>query len=189
MTYDELSPDAKVTALNTATQWVSDNVYLEDVTEDFKAILRLLGYAQVHTDYSGFYSQGDGACFDGYWNAKRFDYAGLREHAPKDTELHGLSLRLLGLTLQQPDGIGRVARYSGRYSGRYSHDKTMISENIDSDDSQYDAKFEAELLDISRALARWYYAQLEAENDYQNSDEAIHERLGDTNFNAEGEII
>ena len=62
--FDELSEEAKTTALdnnrNINTEFSGDYI-LEEETEN----LKMLGFDDVKIYYNGFYSQGDGACFEG----------------------------------------------------------------------------------------------------------------------------
>lgn len=102
--YDELSDSAK----ERAAQWYSeasawDTFWSESVIEDFATIAGFCGWDinqrpvklvnggtryEPAVYWSGFWSQGDGACFEGEWKASAVNAKGLREHAPVDKELH-----------------------------------------------------------------------------------------------------
>lgn len=63
--FDELSSEAKETAISSFQE---DDSYLdyewdEYTISDFKTILELIGYYNIECYFSGFWSQGDGACF------------------------------------------------------------------------------------------------------------------------------
>ena len=63
-TYEELSDEAKAKARD----WYrknDDNEYSEFVIDDAKEVAALMGWEIDKVYYSGFWSQGDGACFEG----------------------------------------------------------------------------------------------------------------------------
>ena len=71
--------------------------------------------------FSGFWSQGDGACFEG-----RYAYAPraplrIRDYAPRDTELHRIADALQAL--QKPNFYQLTASF--RKTGQYSHAYAM----------------------------------------------------------------
>jgi len=63
--FNELSDEAKQKAienlhdLNTSYDWD------QFITDDFKEKMNAIGFVVSNTYFSGFWSQGDGACFEG----------------------------------------------------------------------------------------------------------------------------
>lgn len=181
--FDEL-PTEK--AKEKARDWyrsasVGDSFWSESILEeDAPTILKHLGYCDPRILYSGFWSQGDGACFTGTWYSSDCKPAALKQHAPEDKELHRIADELGALIAAHP---GMSATLTHR--GNYQHEMT-ISFDVEFDDETDDetaaaeaARDEAaeEFKELSRDLMRWVYKTLEAEYEYQNSDEQIDEAM------------
>jgi hypothetical protein len=216
--YAELSDKAK----ERARDWwreasAGDNFFAEFATDDFRETLKALGFDIQRTgrylapndpragdtiQWSGFWSQGDGASFSGTWRASDCDPAALLadrpgvwpvesggHECPSNVELHRIAGEILackaaGLTFV------RLAQ-----SGRYSHEMTMSIDDAEwredapgVDDADVTAPMQGRFLDAARDLARAFYKALEAEYDYQNSDEQIAETIiaNEYEFTAEG---
>lgn len=192
MKYTELNDAAK----EKAREWIAgtqcDEGWWEGVYEDAKTCLGFLGFDVNDIAFSGFSSQGDGASFTGDWSAARLDVPGLRGHAPRDEDLAGLAATLSVVLFKFPDLTARITRSSSNYS----HSGTMNIDDVcrDSDDdgsALYDSQ---DLRDVERMLlasacsaADWIYEQLEAEYDYQTSDEVVVEMAEGYDYNEEGE--
>ena len=198
---EELSEAAKAHA----RAWYRDHCVEHDrhefVYHDFETVCGLLGVTlktrpvtlmgggtrdKPCISYRGFWSQGDGASFEGAYRYAAGAARAIRAHAPKDTELHGIADVLQDVQrrnfYQLTTGI--------RQSGRYCHEYTMrIDVERDSPTGQAmtdDA--EDTLIEAMRDLARWLYRQLEREYDHQTSDAVVDETIAvnDWAFTAEG---
>ena len=125
--------------------------------------------------FSGFWSQGDGACFEGYLSHAKGATASIRDYAPQDTTLHGIADRLQAI--QRRNFYQLAAEASHR--GRYYHEFTMsVDVTRDSQTGQPPTDDAEEVVtEIFRDLARWLYRQLQAEYDHLTSDEAIEEGI------------
>lgn len=187
-TYDELSDKAK----EKARQWyreVSDgDGNNEAVFEDFETIAGFMGFeidANTRTAksgrtirepkiyYSGFWSQGDGACFAGTWRASSVHIGELLGYATDDT-LTRIGHRFATLAKDYPE-----LRFSIKHSGHYYH-RFCTSFEFEWPDDMQDSDVSAveeELTHLSRDLMLWLYLALEKEYDYQNSDEAVAETI------------
>lgn len=123
-----------------------------------------------------FWSQGDGACFEGYWSHAKGAAARIRDYAPTDATLHGIIADRLQ-AIQRRNFYQLAAEVSHR--GRYYHEYTMsIDVTRDSPTWQPPAEDAEEVVtEALRDLARWLYRQLEAEYDHFTSDEAIEEGI------------
>jgi hypothetical protein len=136
--------------------------------------------------FSGFWSQGDGACFEG-----RYAYAPrasrrIRDYAPQDTELHRIADTLQAL--QKLNFYQLTASF--RQTGRYSHAYAMTFD-VDRDAPAGQAIIGStgdDLIAALRDLANWLYRALEREYEFQTSDETVDEGISanDYTFTAEG---
>jgi hypothetical protein len=204
--FDELDDKAKTKA----RKWyrdasASDNSFSQFVIEDAEDVASCLGITLKARSYktlgghtrsepciywSGFWSQGNGACFEGSYEApdgKALDL--VKAHAPKDEKLHIIAAILDALQEQyRNDLTATIVQH-----GSYYHSDTMYLDQVDADDADGNpvdvtAEDQDHLLHAIRAFANWIYRQLEQEYDYQNSDECVDEtiRINEYEFYADG---
>jgi hypothetical protein len=187
---DELSLAAKENARAWYRESGFDHDWFENIYEDFERICEILG-ACLGTRtvrlygggtrpkpciwFSGFWSQGDGASFDGHYRHVRAATRKIREYAPKDVELHRIADALQ--TIQRRNFYQLRAAVTHR--GRYYHEHCMsISVERDSPTWQnMTADAEDAVCDALRDLARWLYRQLEREYEHLTSDEIVDETV------------
>lgn len=188
--YDELKPAAQ----EKAREWFREgsaggNWWVESVDEDAQTCLRLIGFTIDNIYWSGFSSQGDGACFVGRWEADKVKAGKLQEHAPQDYELHRLARIVEAIAKEFPH-----ASFTVRHVGHYHHehstsfDVSIVDENDDEIETEAATKAEKDLIEASRDAMRWIYRQLQRECDYQNSDDTVAEniRANEYNFTEDG---
>lgn len=190
-TFDELSDSAK----EKARQWyrecsAHDPDFAEFVFEDAANVAELMGLDirqrrvklmngdyrhEPSIYYSGFSSQGDGACFEGSYRYKAGALKAVKAYAPLDTRLHGIA-RDLQLA-QKP--VFYTGTASTSHSGHYYHSGCMqVSADVDSRFSgKLACEFEEAVKEALRDFADWIYSQLENEYNYQNSDEQVDESI------------
>ncbi|WP_298281509.1 antitoxin of toxin-antitoxin stability system [Acidocella sp.] len=185
---DELTDPAK----DKARAWYRDGVASEDwyefVFEDFETIASLLGLElktqtirlygggtrqQPCLYFRGFWSQGDGACFEGFYRYKAGARQAILSHAPTETELHAIADRLQNI---QRRNFYRVTA-DVTHRGRYCHEYSMDIEVTRGGRPAVAAADEEGIAEATRDLARWLYRQLEREYEYQTSDEVIDEAI------------
>lgn len=188
-TYDfaELNDKAKAHAIDKLRDLNVDHADWHEATfEDAKTCAKLIGIDISCIYYTGFWSQGDGACFDGSYSYAKGGAAALKEHAPLDTELHRIATELQ--TLQRGACYGLCA--STKHRGHYYHDGCMEIDVGDSDRCPMTNEQEQELKDLLRSFARWTYAQLEREYIYLTSDESVRECIeaNEYQFDTEGNL-
>lgn len=125
--------------------------------------------------FPGFWSQGDGACFEGHYRHAKAATRNIREYAPKDVELHRIADALQ--TIQRRSFYQFCAAVTHR--GRYYHEHCMsISVERDSPTRQdITADAEDTVCEAMRDLARWLYRQLESEYEHLTSDETVDEAI------------
>jgi hypothetical protein len=125
--------------------------------------------------FRGFWSQGDGACFEGRYAYARGAPAKIRAYAPQDTALHHLADGLQAVQGRNFYQLHAQARHRGHYYHEYCMEIAVERESPVGQDMTPDA--EEIVVEALRDLARWLYRQLEREYEYQSSDERIDEAI------------
>jgi hypothetical protein len=182
LTYDELTEKQKLKALERLSDInVDGDWWHECTTEDFKTILELLGYSDIKTFFTGFWSQGDGASFSATFSIpqnaeelqQRLDT--LRDYAPTFFENTGLEQDFLALDfkeeLQDEETSIQITQ-----NGRYCHENTMYCDNKD-------------LQEFSRYLAARYYRDLEKTHEYLTSREAIEDTIETNEYEFDADTL
>ena len=202
--YDELDDSAK----EKAREWYSRHVFedscdWEFVYEDAVRVAEILGIEiepryvplmngmsrKTHTIYfSGFSSQGDGACFEGTYRYAKGATKKIRQYAPQDKELHRIADELQAV--QRKHFYHLIA--SMNHTGHYCHSGCMSVEVEHNEDRYRDiGDAEEEITQLMRDFADWIYRQLVSEYDYQTSDDAVEEaiRANEYEFDEEGGLV
>lgn len=194
--FDELSDSAKEKARDWFREGLmQDNDWYDSTYEDAERIGNLFGIEfkqkEIRTMggsiryeptiwFSGFASQGDGACFEGRYAYAKGGAAKVREYAPTDEKLH-----MIADTLQ---AVQKRAAYritaSVEHSGHYYHPGCT---NIEVEGAK-NAEDEELIRSALRTFMDWIYRQLEAESEYLESDESVDEniRANEYEFEADG---
>lgn len=139
--------------------------------------------------YSGFSSQGDGACFEGRYQYEKAAAKKIRAHAPQDTELHRIADALRALQAPAFYRLGADMRHRGHYyhSGCMGVEVWIggAGDNFETTRDQ-----DEELTQLMRDFADWIYKQLEAEYWYRMSDENVDENISinEYEFDESGKI-
>lgn len=182
--FDELSDKAKEKAREWYRDGQLDYDWWDSVYEQADTAAKHLGIdidrKGEHTPaiyFSGFCSQGDGACFEGSYRYKKgWRSALLHEFGPGDTlnELLSIGQALQAIQARQFYKLEATCRQRGYYQ----HSGCMSVE-VNHADSLYrdigDA--EDELRDALRAFADWIYDSLESEHDWLTADEQVDESI------------
>lgn len=187
-TYEELSDDAK----EKARDWYrknDDNEYSEFVIDDAKEVAALMGWEIDKVYYRGFWSQGDGACFEGTLRYNKGCAKLVAAYAPLDKELHRIAKAWQDL--QRRNFYALKARVKHR--GHYYHE--MCTE-FDCEDTRHNygwlqnPEAEDDVEEIARDFMRWIYKRLEAEYEYSVSDEVVAENIiaNEYEFTEDGSI-
>lgn len=187
--YDELSDAAKARAREWLRELTGGDGDLDYTLEDAARVCALLGVelgthaVPLHGGgtrhdpniwYSGFWSQGDGACFEGLYRYAKGSVQAIREYAPQDTELHRIARELLSVQAKyRYQVVARLARRDHHYAHEHTigfEIETEAGEAIQETDEQT-------IVEALRSLMRWIYKQLQEEYEYQTSDEQIEESI------------
>jgi hypothetical protein len=124
--------------------------------------------------FSGFASQGDGACFEGQYEYAKGAPKAIRAYAGQDTELHRIADSLQSIQRRHFYRLTATIKHSGYYSHEFCTDIDVCNSHTgDSVDADTTDSIASEM----RAFMRWIYKRLEAEHDYLMSDEAVDESI------------
>ena len=134
----------------------------ESTIEDAKEIGKILGIDIDNVYFSGFWSQGDGACFTGSYSYAKGATKAIRQYAPLDKELHRIADDLQELQRKHFYGLSTTVTHSGHYSHEYCTQFSTYDR-----DEYADADTDEALIEILRDYMRWIYRNLEREYEYQ----------------------
>lgn len=175
--FSELSPSAKEKAREWYREGAFDYDWWEFIYYDAKTIARLMGIEIDKIYFSGFWSQGDGACFEGKWRARDVKRDGVKGYAPQDTELHRIAVIFEELAEKFPEsyfGVKHRGHYYHENCTEFSCDFGDDTENHKPDDMD---TAEDTMKEAARDFMRWIYRQLEKEYDYLNADEQVDKMI------------
>lgn len=187
---DELPEGAKDRARAWYREGGFDHIWYDAVYEDFQRIAEILGIRlKVRTTrlvggrtredpciwFTGFWSQGDGAAWEGWYSYRKSAAAELRAYAPQDKTLHRIAATLQAVQRQNFYEL----RAEVTHRGNYYHAFTMAVSVTRGSSAAVEITGDAEAIitDALRDLANWLYRQLEQEYEYLTSDEAVDETL------------
>lgn len=166
---EELSDKAKEKARDWYRGGMDQDIYWsESVTDDVKTILGYLGFEIKYIHWSGFWSQGDGACFAGKWRAADVNLKGLLEYAPGYEDVDRVVARLSEIAINAPS-----ISFSVEQSGYYQHENCTAFDF----DEEVSEEYCEELAELSKDLMRWIYSRLEQAWDFENSNETVDENI------------
>lgn len=166
-TYDELSKEAQEKVLENLHDISVEDDWFEFEFEEIIESLAKMGFEDAKIFFSGFYSQGDGACF-----TANLDIDKVVKYFKLKTKYAHL--------LKKHDITGCI-----RAGGHYSHANTM---SIDIDAERKDGKemytesteqenFKEEILDLARTEADEIYDDLKKSYEYLTSEKSIVEMI------------
>lgn len=153
---------------------VSDFWY-ENTCESVKEALEKIGFYNVVTSFSGFWSQGDGAQFTGNYSYEKGALAVIKKEYPQWVTLHTLAETLQ--ELEKLDFYSITFNITGH--GNYSHDMATSFEFEDSRrayswvSDTFESDREGLYIDACRDFMREFYSDLEKEYNTLISEENI----------------
>ena len=186
--YEELDDRAKDKAKDWYRQFVfNDSCDWEFLFDGAVQAAEILGIdidtrrgSREHAIYfSGFWSQGDGACFEGSYRYAKGATKKIREYAPQDKELHRIADELQDIQRRNFYKLHATMRHHGYYS----HSGCM-SVSVEHEDDPYRDIGDAEddITQLMRDFADWIYDQLENEYEYQCSDNVVEASIIDNEY-------
>ena len=198
MQYKNLSEAAQAYAYQMFKEYsvCGDHEWWENTFCEWVTKLEGLG---IYTDnpqmfFSGFGSQGDGACFTGVINLKEFLEAHpdvLRQHV----DLYMSTIPFDVSDGEAPEYEVFIDRHA---NSRYSHENTVrLDWNVfcgdDAEEARgihecYMSNADEDIISTCREYMRQLYKDLEAEHDYQQSIDCFLESVDYKDFDEEGEL-
>lgn len=189
--FEELPDEAKEYAIEKMRE--SDNYlpyeWYDCVYNDAITTASLMGWNIDKIYFSGFWNQGDGACFEGTLEYRPGAYKEVTEYAPNDETLAFIAREWQALQRKHFYAL----RATIKHRGHYYHERSMecIAEDTRKDYWHVlPHETEKEILELCAEFAQWVYKNLEEEYNCLMSDEAIAEFLttNDYEFTIDGEI-
>jgi hypothetical protein len=198
---DELPEGVKDRARAWYREGCFDHDWYDAVSEDFQRIAEILGIrvktrttrlvgGRTREDpciwFSGFWSQGAGAAWEGVYSYRKSAAAELRAYAPMDKTLHRIAETLQAAQRQNFYQLSAEVTHRGNYYHAFTMAVSVSRDSVTAVEIIGDA--ETVVTDVLRDLANWLYRQLEQEYEYQTSDEAVDATLvvGGNTFTGEG---
>ncbi len=151
-------------------QFTPHHDWHECVIDDACEIAALMGWdiSPKDVQFTGFWSQGDGASFTGTLGYKRGCAKAVHQYAPRDTELHDIAQRWQAL---QARNFYQLRCDVVRIGHHYVHENSVNVECEHADDSYRALPIgtDDDAADIARDFMRWIYRALEREYEYQTA--------------------
>lgn len=181
-TFEQLSPEAQEKALTNNREILINDNWFETVVNEWQEKLEELGYINTEIFFTGFSSQGDGACFT---------------YEAVDTKNEKFKVWALSDISISPDTIADRVSASGRKIGSFSHENSIVNvvevdmEGFKMLSKLKDAifnKIEANIDYFTREVSKKIYKALNAEYDALTTDDVVKETLMDLEleFNEDG---
>lgn len=197
-TFDELDDKARQVAIKDHRELA--DIHLDDEVSYWQnEALSGTGFIIDDIAFSGFYSQGDGASFTGYYDSAQINLEKLRGFSLKAYELMARNDSVFGASGLTSDNV--ITADIKRISRNYSNENTVSIENIEINSidewGEHDSKVYKAFEDIENYLTSLkddlcclIYSSLRSEYEHQNSDEYISEILviNECYFTADGAI-
>lgn len=172
-TAQELTGDARNTALEWLARGNTDHDWYDVTIEDAKRLCALFGLTIDDVQFSGFSSQGDGASLTGSYAYKAGGLAALQQEAPTEEKLHAAVRELQ--RIQRSRGYKLTATIERNRGDRYVHPRSVTTTAYDSQGDEHGQEVTDAVAEAMRDVMTWIYRQLEAEYEYQTSEEACLE--------------
>ncbi len=183
--FSELSETAKDKAREWYRNTSVNDEWWDCVYDDAKTIAALMGFDIDKIYFSGFWSQGDGACFDASFKYAKGCVKAVKSHAPMDAELHVIAKewhRIQSVNFYKVTG-------TVKQSGHYQH-SGCTSFDIERDGQWASDDLESDVKDCVRSFMDWIYCELEKEYENENSNESVDSNIlaNEYEFTEDGEI-
>jgi len=168
--FAELSESAKERAREWYREGALQHEWWRFIYEDARAVGEMMGIEICDISFV-LHVQGSGAWFDGDYGHAPNSAALVKDHAPSDGELHEIAAILAGLQMVHGQALFAVIE-------RKRDDSVWIEVTEGEDGAPcLDEHADKLLRDTLRRFMRWIHGQLEAEYEYQMSDEVVDEMI------------
>ena len=172
--FNELSATAQNNAIELNRDININGDYWSDTTiEDFKEIGAKFGLDIDNIYFSGFWSQGDGACFTGNYEYKKGALKAIKKEYPNFIELHEI-IELL--QKEQKRFFYNVQTTIENNGSNYSHENSVTIDSYNSNTGDYMHE-SCTIGDTLRDFMRLIYTTLEKEYNCATNNDTIKECL------------
>ena len=175
-TIDELKeqfPEVYKKAIEKNQDINTDFEWYDFIEADYIEQLEKIGFYDIEIQFSGFWSQGDGACFSGNWYKDRVDLSKVDIEEIYSDSIKNLYGTLVEITNSCSDGSFCITT-----SGRYCHENTMSIDGEFYDESgEFIYMDDDRILSECKCIAREIYRSLEEDYTYLTSEPSILETL------------
>jgi len=132
--FNELSKKGQMKAIEKNRQINVDHEWFNFVFEDYTSKLKKLGFYDIKLYFTGFYSQGDGACFEAKHKKGNITHRGLYYH---DNTIYCENDTVLALARR----ISKNLYKDLESNYEYLTSNEAIIETIEANDLEFDADF------------------------------------------------
>ena len=210
--FPELSDAAKEKARSWYRELGPHDDWWDAVYEDFGRVCEILGIRLKTTPvrlmgggtraksciwFSGFWSQGDGACFEGSWKAASVKAEHVADgwgECEATTQIKSIAAEFAAFAKAWPE-----SSFTVKHCGHYSHENcTDFSVSLGEDEDNGEGKStpdqweaaEKEITETAKDFMRWIYHQLEAAYEDYHADDNVAENIiaNAYEFTADGKI-
>lgn len=188
--FAELEDDAKEKARDWYRTGALDYEWWDCVYEDAITCAAILGIEIEKIYFSGFSSQGDGACFEGTYAYAKGSAKAIRQHAPKDIDLASIADRLQDLQRGWFYGLSASVKQSGHYMHEMCTQISVYDDQETTGSSRNIVDADEDLTGLLREYMQWIYSNLMREYEWLMSDEQVDESItiNEYEFNEDGSI-
>ena len=168
-TFDELTDDQKKKAIDKHREINVDYGWHDGILSEFEEALEILGFKNIVSSYSGFWSQGDGASFIGEFIIPTDDDTLEMRVKKLESEYTWIYVnfnfdKYLKMTFDDDESLYLETYEVYRMGHHYSHSNTITCDHD-------------ELKEFTRSFSDFIYRTLEKEYDHLTSDEVVKETL------------
>lgn len=178
--YDELSDKSKEKALEEMRRIAEQNIEMDYMLYYVKEMGAAIGIQIDDIFYTGFYSQGDGACFTGEYTYKAGSVKAIK-NLSFDEELRNVAINLQDTQKKAFYGLSAKIKYSGRYCHELCTNISVWNDKTDNDANDQQANDIAKYL---RDFMLWSYSLLKSEYEFQLFDSTLIDSI-----NANSEVF
>ncbi len=179
--YAELPGEVKATVLDNLRDINTGyELWHEGIDEDVTTAAALMGIEIDKILFTGFWNQGDGACFEGSYQYKKGSVKAIEEYAPKDEILQAIAKKLREVQLPYFYRLTANIKHRGYYYHEYCTDI-----DVDLGCTRYSDTFadtEKSIAEELRKLMRWIYTRLQNDYEYLTSNESVEETIENNEY-------
>ncbi len=191
--YAELPENIKGAVREKWREWTTQDRWYDQTYQHIQEVGEALGieFDSKGVDrpaiyFSGFSSQGDGACFEGKYAYAKQAPKRIAELCGAESPMIDLATRLAAAQKKHFYKITATVRHAGYYQNSAN---TAVDVEVNGNVAERD--LEHSIMMLLREFMDWSYSELENEYNYLTSDAEIEQQINDANheFTADGRIV